>query len=88
MHYDPRIVEPLRHPVPLDVDLWPVWERIEVPRLVIRGESSDLLLPETYERMLAEGAHGHVVAEAGHAPALMDEPTIAVIRAFLLGGAA
>jgi pimeloyl-ACP methyl ester carboxylesterase len=84
MHYDPRIIEPMRNPVQLDVDLWPVWERIEIPRLVIRGASSDLLLPDTYERMLEEGAQGHVVADAGHAPALMDEATIAVIRAFLL----
>jgi pimeloyl-ACP methyl ester carboxylesterase len=84
MHYDPRIIEPMRNPVQLDVDLWPIWERIDMPRLVIRGASSDLLLPETYERMREEGAQGHVVDDAGHAPALMDEPTIAVIRAFLL----
>jgi pimeloyl-ACP methyl ester carboxylesterase len=86
MHYDPRIIEPMRSAVQLDVDLWPIWELITAPRLVIRGASSDLLLPETYERMLEEGAAGHVVADAGHAPALMDEPTIAVIREFLLQG--
>jgi pimeloyl-ACP methyl ester carboxylesterase len=86
MHYDPRIIEPMRAPIQLDVDLWPVWEQIEVPRLVIRGESSDLLLEETYDRMREEGAQGHVVVDAGHAPALMDAPTIAVIRAFLTEG--
>jgi hypothetical protein len=36
--------------------------------------------------MREEGAQGHVVVDAGHAPALMDAPTIAVIRAFLTEG--
>jgi len=87
LHYDPKIVEPIRASMPLDVDLWPLWEMISVPRLVIRGESSDLLPPETYARMLDEGAQGYVVADAGHAPALVDAPSIARVRAFLLGQA-
>ncbi len=83
--YDPAIAVPLRAGEPAAIDLWPVWEKIEVPRLVIRGAASDLLLPETYERMLEAGAEGLIVADAGHAPALMDAPTIAAIRAFLEG---
>ncbi len=86
MHYDPKIVEPIRATVPLDVDMWPLWELIHMPRLVIRGAQSDLLLAETYERMLLEGALGYVVADAGHAPALMDYESQARIKAFLLGG--
>ena len=37
MHYDPKIIEPMRANVPLDVDMWPFWPLISLPRLVIRG---------------------------------------------------
>ncbi|HEY1857974.1 alpha/beta fold hydrolase [Acidocella sp.] len=86
MHYDPKIIEPMRATEPQDADLWQVWEKIKVPVLAIRGAESDLLLPETFERMKKEGAKTHTVPQAGHAPALMDAPTIAVIREFLLQG--
>ena len=84
MHYDPKIVEPLRSAVPLDSDTWPLWELIKLPILAIRGAQSDLLLEETFERMTAEGAKGYVVQDAGHAPALMDTASIEVVKAFLL----
>ncbi|HQT47366.1 MAG TPA: alpha/beta hydrolase [Acidocella sp.] len=85
MHFDPKIIEPMRGTVPLDVDLWPLWEMIKMPLLTIRGEQSDLLLPETFERMLKDGAKGYIVPDTGHAPALMDAVSIAAVRAFLLG---
>jgi pimeloyl-ACP methyl ester carboxylesterase len=84
MHYDPLIVEPLRATVPLDVDMWPLWEMLKMPILTIRGGQSDLLLEETFERMKQGGSQAYVVEEAGHAPALMDAASIAAIRAFLL----
>jgi pimeloyl-ACP methyl ester carboxylesterase len=83
LHYDPAIAEPIRATEPADVDLWAVWEKIAVPVLAIRGETSDLLAPKTLARMAQSGARTHTVAEAGHAPALMDAPTIAVITGFL-----
>jgi pimeloyl-ACP methyl ester carboxylesterase len=86
MHYDPKIIEPMRASVPLDIDTWPIWSLIAVPRLVIRGAESDLLLTETYDRMLATGAEGYIVEDAGHAPALMDYDSMARIKAFLLEG--
>jgi hypothetical protein len=43
-----------------------------------------LLLEETFAQMKATRAKGYVVAEAGHAPALMDADSIAAIREFLL----
>ncbi|OYV39634.1 MAG: hypothetical protein B7Z81_03065 [Acidocella sp. 20-61-6] len=36
MHFDPKIIEPMRGTVPLDVDLWPLWEMIKMPLLTIR----------------------------------------------------
>src|SRR3978361_2266021 len=67
MHYDPRIAEPFRGVKATDVDMWPLWERLWMPRLVIRGETSDLLLPETVARMETSGAICCVVSATGHA---------------------
>jgi pimeloyl-ACP methyl ester carboxylesterase len=83
LHYDPAIADPIRAQEPVDVDLMAFWRKIEVPMLTIRGESSDLLLPETLAEMERSGSASLVVPGAGHAPALMDEKTIAAIRAFL-----
>jgi pimeloyl-ACP methyl ester carboxylesterase len=85
MHYDPRIAEPLRGSEPVDVDMWGFWARIRVPRLVIRGETSDILLPETLIRMEETGASAYVVPVTGHAPALLDPLQIEAIRSFLAG---
>ena len=85
MHYDPGIAVPMRDNPAAAVDLWAFWDRIRVPVLAIRGEVSDLLLPETLARMEASGAKSLIVPDTGHAPALMDEAQIATVRAFLLG---
>jgi pimeloyl-ACP methyl ester carboxylesterase len=83
-HYDPAIGDPIRAAEPQDVDLRPFWSAITIPVLVLRGATSDLLLPETLDQMRARpDTETHVVAGAGHAPALMDEPTIGVIARFL-----
>ncbi len=83
MHYDPRIAEPLRGHEPVDVDMWALWDRIQVPRLVIRGANSDILLPDTLARMAASGARVFDVPLTDHAPALLDPLQIAAIRSFL-----
>ena len=82
-HYDPAIA---RFPTPTaDLDLTPFWSRVTVPVLAIRGMESDLLPPDVLARMQAEGAVALEVAGAGHAPALMDAPTMASVRKFLAG---
>jgi pimeloyl-ACP methyl ester carboxylesterase len=83
MHYDPKIAEPLRDHEPVDVDMWPFWDRIRVPRMVIRGETSDVLLADTFRRMEASGAEAYEVPVTGHAPALLDPAQIEAIRNFL-----
>lgn len=85
MHYDPRIAEPLRGHEPVDVVLWLLWDRIRMPRLVIRGETSDVLPADVFARMQASGAGGFEVPVTGHAPALLDPPQIQAIRSFLSG---
>ncbi len=84
LHYDPGIAKPIRSSLAIDTELWPWWEKINIPVLAIRGENSDLLLPKTFERMVRSGAKPHVVKDTGHAPALMDAETIGVVRSFLL----
>jgi pimeloyl-ACP methyl ester carboxylesterase len=85
MHYDPRIAEPLRGHDPADVDMWAFWDRIRIPRMVIRGETSDVLPASTFARMEATGAVAFEVPVTGHAPALLDPLQIDAIRAFLAG---
>lgn len=57
-----------------DIDLWSFWRSIACPVLVIRGKSSHLLLPEHIKRMKRSHSQVEVyeVADAGHAPALLD----------------
>lgn len=85
LHYDPAIAEAVRNTPPKAIELWDVWQRIRIPMLVVRGEASDLLLPETLRQMEESGARALVVSGAGHAPALHDAETIAAIAAFLSG---
>jgi pimeloyl-ACP methyl ester carboxylesterase len=83
LHYDPGITTAMLSTAPADVDLWALWGKITVPAFVLRGADSELLLPETLARMEASGAHALVVPECGHAPAMMDAPTIEAVRTFL-----
>jgi pimeloyl-ACP methyl ester carboxylesterase len=84
--YDPGIAEAFKQASGADVDITAFWNTVSIPVLVVRGENSDLLTPELYSRMLARpGTSGHTVARTGHAPMLMDDAQVDVIRAFLLG---
>jgi len=94
-HYDPAIGQRFAIPLWLDVVLWQLWDRIECPVLILRGEHSDLLSAETVAQMLTRGPAGRAgrvsaveIADSGHAPALVAPDQIDVIRRFLLGDAA
>jgi pimeloyl-ACP methyl ester carboxylesterase len=86
LSYDPGIANAFVAP-PQDVVLWPVWDAIRAPTLVVRGKESDLLLRETAEEMTQRGPRAQLVEldGIGHAPALMAEDQIAVVREFLEG---
>lgn len=83
--YDPAIAGPFRRTASRDLDVWESWDRIACPVLVLRGEASDLLLPETAEEMATRGPKAEVVevAGCGHAPALLDEDQIALVTRWL-----
>ncbi|QJR14909.1 alpha/beta fold hydrolase [Usitatibacter palustris] len=83
--YDPGIAQVFKAAPAADVDMRSFWNALKLPVLVIRGENSDLLLPETLEEMKKRpGTQAHLVPRTGHAPALMNEPEAAAIRSFLL----
>ncbi len=84
--YDPDIAVTFKAAPFADVDMRVFWNAIQCPVLVVRGDSSDLLLAETLEEMKQRpNTRTHVVSNTGHAPMLMDEATVGVIRQFLLG---
>src|SRR5688500_16613184 len=70
--YDMRIAEPLRMPGgESGFDLWNAFAGLNgIPSLVVRGELSDLLSPETVDRMVAENPEMEsvTVPRVGHAP--------------------
>jgi pimeloyl-ACP methyl ester carboxylesterase len=87
MHYDPRIAEPFRAAIAdRDVELWHIWDPIRCPTLVVRGEHSDLLTRETCAQMAERGPKARIVEipGIGHAPTLMFEDQIRIVRDFLL----
>ena len=86
LSYDPDIVVPMKSTQFQDLKLWPLWDQITCPVLVLRGEKSDVLLPETVEEMKRRGPPVEVVefSGVGHAPTLMNREQIEVVRRFLM----
>ena len=83
--YDLRIGDVFKSAPPQDVDLYPIWDRIAAPTLVLRGEVSDILTAETAQEMTRRGPRAQVVeiAGAGHAPWLSTPDEIGAIADFL-----
>jgi len=88
LHYDPQIAEPFKAGSDDDIVLWKIWDRICCPTLVLRGAESDLLSSETAAEMATRGPETDVttLAGIGHAPALMNQGQIAIVRDWLLKG--
>ena len=82
-HLDPNVVAAIK-PLPPGADLWPIYDMIECPTLVIRGATSDVLLASTADAMKVRGpkADQIVVENTGHAPLLADDATIDLVSRF------
>ena len=83
-HYDPAMVQQFIHH-PQDYTQWAAWDSLTLPVLCLRGETSDLLLPETANAMRERGPRAVVVniPGCGHAPALNTPDQIALVERFL-----
>jgi len=82
--YDPGIANAFSGPLQ-DVVLWPLWDAISCPTLVLRGAQSDLLLSETASEMTRRGPKARLKEfdGVGHAPALMAADQIEAVCGFL-----
>jgi len=83
--YDPAIGAASRGQDFTDIGLWPLWDAIRAPVLVLRGADSDVLLAETAAEMTRRGPRAELVTfdGVGHAPALFDDDQIEVIARWL-----
>lgn len=87
-HYDPAMV---RQFTAHDDDylIWPHYDAVEAPVMLLRGAESDLVLPDTVAAMRHRGPGGAgrltvlEVPGCGHAPALNVPAQLAPIAAFL-----
>jgi pimeloyl-ACP methyl ester carboxylesterase len=86
LHYDPRITH-LVHPLPVATGLffWSAWYRVRCPVLLVRGEHSEVFPASVAATMLDAKPQAELVeiAGAGHAPALMSDVEIAIVRDFM-----
>lgn len=88
LRYDPELIHTLDDIAP-DAEIEDFWEPFAalaaVPILAIRGETSDILSVEVFDEMArrAPRLERYTVPGQGHAPLLLDQPTIDRAMAFL-----
>ena len=81
--WDTRIARLLNGKTP---DLWALFAGLaHLPLLLVRGEASDILLPDTVARMQALRPDMAMISlpGIGHAPTLGEPEVVAILRAFL-----
>jgi pimeloyl-ACP methyl ester carboxylesterase len=83
--YDPQIAKIFEYHPTGDVNLWPSWENLRQPLLLIRGAKSVVLTEAIAIRMKEILPHMDYVtfADCGHVPSLMNEEQIKNISAWL-----
>jgi len=82
--YDPGIAVPFRAQT-TPADLWPLWDAIRCPTLVLRGEHSDLLSKATARAMSERGPRARVaeIPGVGHAPMLLSRDQVDIVADFV-----
>ena len=82
---DPDISRTYRRWQYISVSMWPTWNAIRCPVLVMRGADSDFLSPDTVARMVRSGpsVSSVEVAGCGHAPTLTRADQISAVMSFL-----
>jgi len=86
--YDPKLAKAITN-LDIERDIPAMWSQFKalarVPVLTLRGENSDILSPQTLEKMieLHPDMHHATIPRQGHAPFLRDTATINLIEQFL-----
>jgi pimeloyl-ACP methyl ester carboxylesterase len=85
LKYDPGIAVPFRATASKATNLWPLWDAIHCPTLLLRGAESDLLSSATAKAMQARGPRPELVefAGIGHAPMMLSIDQIEPVVRFL-----
>lgn len=85
LRYDPAIAQVFEGGIEA-IDLSAQWAAVSCPTLIVRGAESDVLLRETAEEMTRRGPQAELVEfeGIGHAPMLMDDAQVRVVRDFLM----
>jgi pimeloyl-ACP methyl ester carboxylesterase len=86
--YDPRIREVFAQWTGGDFEIWDLWEKIDIPVLILRGSESGILTQDTLDEMLRRNPNAscHVFEGIGHAPPLMAGDQIDIVLDFLAKG--
>lgn len=91
LHYDPALALPFKQStreatLQGEAMLWQLYDGITADTLLLRGADSDLLSPQTAHAMTQRGPRARLVefAGVGHAPTLVADGQVAVVRDFLL----
>ncbi len=84
LHYDPKIATAFGS-VKEDISVWPMYDSVSCPTLLLRGVRSDVLTKAVAVEMTRRGPKARLVEfdNCGHAPALIDPEQIAVVEKFL-----
>lgn len=82
--YDPAIAIPFRAQ-PTAANLWPLWDAIRCPTLLLRGALSDLLASGTAREMTERGPKPRMIefAGVGHAPMLLARDQVDAVVDFV-----
>ena len=83
-HYDPGTALQFQN-CPEDFDLWPQWDAIACPTLLLRGEHSEVLPPEEAQEMETRNPHAcaREIVGAGHVNMLDDPDLQNIIAKFI-----
>lgn len=88
MNYDRAIAQPYQKAFleAKEISLWPMYDAIRCPTMVLRGAESDILLHDTAVEMTLRGPKAKMVEipDVGHAPMFLDEPQVRAVQDFLL----
>jgi pimeloyl-ACP methyl ester carboxylesterase len=68
-----------------EINIWPIWEMVPCPVLLLRGQKSDIFPLPVAKRMMHNRPDTELIEfpDVGHAPSLTDEAQISVIRQWL-----